>query len=87
MTDHKTSTFVCSVQRLFSDHHPMHNTREFFPLDRLLVQCTIIPQIDCVCVQKLQRMGSGVLRLASRKTKRDLPIKASPVTNVHMSVC
>ncbi|XP_076455501.1 WD repeat and FYVE domain-containing protein 3-like isoform X2 [Babylonia areolata] len=34
---------------------------------------------------KLQRMGSGVLRLASRKTKRELPIKASPVSNVHMS--
>ncbi|XP_070185825.1 WD repeat and FYVE domain-containing protein 3-like isoform X2 [Littorina saxatilis] len=34
---------------------------------------------------KLQRMGSGVLRLASRKPKRDLPIKASPVSNVHMS--
>ncbi|KAK7508020.1 hypothetical protein BaRGS_00000985, partial [Batillaria attramentaria] len=34
---------------------------------------------------KLQKMGSGVLRLASRKTKREIPIKASPVSNVHMS--
>ncbi|GFN82004.1 WD repeat and fyve domain-containing protein 3, partial [Plakobranchus ocellatus] len=37
---------------------------------------------------KLQKVGSGVtgvLRLASRRTKRDLPLKSSPVTNIHVN--
>ncbi|KAL5018829.1 hypothetical protein ScPMuIL_004551 [Solemya velum] len=34
---------------------------------------------------KLQKVGSNVLRLTSRKTKRELPIKSSPLSNVHMS--
>ncbi|XP_048248442.1 WD repeat and FYVE domain-containing protein 3-like isoform X1 [Haliotis rufescens] len=33
---------------------------------------------------KLQRVGSGVLRLASRRTKRELPLKSSPASNVHI---
>lgn len=34
---------------------------------------------------KLQKVSSGVLRLASRKTKKDLPLKSSPATTVHSS--
>ncbi|CAL1540510.1 unnamed protein product [Lymnaea stagnalis] len=37
---------------------------------------------------KLQKVGSGmsgVLRMASRRTKRDLPLKSSPVSNVHVN--
>ena len=39
--------------------------------------------------QKLQKVGSGVtgvLRLASRRTKRDAPLKTSPVSNIHINV-
>ena len=35
--------------------------------------------------QKLQRVGSGVLKFA-RKTKRDLPLKTSPASTVHVHV-
>ncbi|XP_035824115.1 WD repeat and FYVE domain-containing protein 3 isoform X2 [Aplysia californica] len=37
---------------------------------------------------KLQKVGSGVtgvLRLASRRTKRDIPLKSSPVSNIHVN--
>ncbi|XP_059163899.1 WD repeat and FYVE domain-containing protein 3-like isoform X2 [Physella acuta] len=37
---------------------------------------------------KLQKVGSGVsgvLRLASRKSKKDLPLKSSPISNVHVN--
>ncbi|XP_050392525.2 WD repeat and FYVE domain-containing protein 3 [Patella vulgata] len=32
---------------------------------------------------KLQKVGSGVLRLASRRSKREIPTKQSPATTVH----
>ncbi|ESO89055.1 hypothetical protein LOTGIDRAFT_154132 [Lottia gigantea] len=34
---------------------------------------------------KLQKVGSGVLRLASRRTKREIPTKISPACNVHVN--
>ncbi|XP_069124433.1 WD repeat and FYVE domain-containing protein 3-like isoform X2 [Argopecten irradians] len=34
---------------------------------------------------KLQKVGSGMLRLATRKPKKELPLKSSPSSNVHMT--
>ncbi|XP_061175428.1 WD repeat and FYVE domain-containing protein 3-like isoform X2 [Saccostrea echinata] len=33
----------------------------------------------------LQKVGSGVLRLATRKGKKEMPLKVSPCSNVHMT--
>ncbi|XP_056017801.1 WD repeat and FYVE domain-containing protein 3-like isoform X2 [Ostrea edulis] len=48
-------------------------------------QASYAERIPTQIQSTLQKVGSGVLRLATRKGKKELPLKVSPCSNVHMT--
>ncbi|CAI9723395.1 repeat and FYVE domain-containing 3-like isoform X2 [Octopus vulgaris] len=64
-----------SASRIWVSYAELERRSVYMHTDRLQTQIQ----------SKLQKVSSGVLRLASRKTKKELPLKSSPATTVHSS--